>query len=454
MNQAQAKNPKLARVDTRVAYVGLFTLLAGDAVRYSFGWWGWGALIGLLLVWSTILFIKGEPLRMMRQLPLPLTLLLVLMTVSTLWSNYWQLTAVASVAQLATTMFALFLAGAFSWRELLRVLGNTLRFILATSYLFEFVAAAIVRGPIAPIFKNYKGDKPPAAAYYWTRGHLFDGERIQGIVGNSNLIAYIAMLGLVVFAIEYVVNDRRRWLYLTSFVFTSLTLWLAKSAGVTFAVLAVIVAAVVALFVEGRDRDTRHRTYRWVWAVAGLLAAFVLIYRAEVFTFIGKTPDMTGRTKIWKLVLGLIQDRPLQGWGWLSYWVPGVKPYAGLVVIDNVPYYQAHNAYLDMWLQVGIFGLALLLWFVTLSFVKLWRLAVRHSNPLYLFPMLMFFGILAQNLTESRMLLESGWLLLVLLAAKANDPIEMLEPLEPELKRVRLLDLGLQRNRSRQRTDR
>nr|MBP6043815.1 O-antigen ligase family protein [Rhodoluna sp.] len=328
------------------------------------------------------------------------------------------------------------------------------RAILGASLVFEFIAAAIVRGPIAPIFKNYEGDTPPASAFYWTRGHLFDGDRIQGIVGNSNLLAYLALLGITVFAIEFVVSSAPKWLTATSFVTALGMLWLSKSAGVGFAAAAVGVAAIVALIVEGKDRDLRHRIYRWVWAGAGLLAAVVLLFRAEVFAFFGKTPDMTGRSQIWKSVLGLIADRPIQGWGWISYWMPGVEPFEGLVVIDKVPYYQAHNAYLDMWLQLGAIGLLALLALIVLSFVKLWRLAVRHTNPLYLWPMLMFFGLLAQNLTESRMLLEIGWVLLVLLSVKAFDPEEMLEPRGRTPKRVRLLGLGLRRNQSRQHKDR
>ncbi len=458
MNSQPTANPaRLQRLSNRVAYAGLFTLLAGDAVRYTVGWWGWGALLVLMLGWTTYLFIKSEPRRVLRQIPLPLTLLLALMALSTIWSNYSAFTLLATFAQLATSLFAFFLAGSFTWRRLLRIFGNTLRFILLTSYIFEFVAAAFVRGPIPPIFKNYKGAVPPAPAFYWTRGHLFDGDRIQGIVGNSNLIAYIAMLGFVIFAIEYIVNSNQRWVYLLSLGTALFTLWLAKSAGITFAILAIVIAAVVALGVEGRDRATRHRTYRWAWAIAILTGILVFINRKEVFGWIGKSPDMTGRTKIWKLVFGLIMQRPVQGWGWLSYWVPGVKPYAGLVVLDKVPYYQAHNAYLDVWLQVGILGVVLLLWFITVTFVKLWRLGVRHTNPLYLWPMLIFFGTLAQNLTESRMLIEGGWVLLILLGVKANDPIETLElqePRTPVLKRVRLLDLGLRRNQSQQRKDR
>ena len=442
------------RAKTYLAYAGVFVVGAGDAVRYTIGWLGWGILLGVLLCFTAYLFFKDDPKRVLRQSPWPLTALIALMAVSTLYSAYPGFTALATFAQLATSLFGLFLAGSFSWRHLLKVFSNVIRFILASSLIFEFIAAAIVRGPIAPIFKNYSGDKPPASAYYWTRGHLFDGDRIQGIVGNSNLLAYIAMIGIVVFAIELVVRGQRQWLSTLSFTGSLLCFWLAKSAGVGFAVAAIVVAAVVAFSVEGKDRDLRHRIYRWVWAVAGVIAVVVLIFRADVFAAFGKSPDMTGRSKIWKKVLGLIWERPVQGWGWISYWVPGVKPYDGLVVIKNVPYYQAHNAYLDTWLQLGAIGLALLLALIVLTFVKLWRLGVRHTNPLYLWPMLVFFGILAQNLTESRMLLELGWAMLVMFAVKANDPEEFLEARGKTPKRVRLLGLGLRRNPPQQRKDR
>ena len=442
------------RAKALLANIAVFTLLAGDAVRYTVGWWGWGAILFVLFGFTIYHFFKNEPKRIVRQIPWPLAGLLILMPISILYSNYPLFTGIASFAQYATSLFALFLAAVFSWRHLLQIFSNVIRVILGASLVFEFIAAAILHGPIAPIFKNYEGDTPPASAFYWTRGHLFDGHRIQGIVGNSNLLAFIALLGLIFFAIEFVVSTTPKWLSASSFLVSGLLLWLSKSAGVGFALVAVSVAAVVALIVEGKDRDLRHRIYRWVWASAGVLAVVVLIYRADVFAFFGKTPDMTGRSKIWKLVLGLIADRPIQGWGWISYWMPGVKPFAGLVVINNVPYYQAHNAFLDMWLQLGLIGLLLLIALAVLTFVKLWRLGVRHTNPLYLWPMLVFFGLLAQNLTESRMLLEIGWTLLVLLAVKANDPEDFLETRGRTPKRVRLLGLGLRRNRSQQHKDR
>lgn len=442
------------RSKTYLAYLAVFTLAAGDAVRYTIGWWGWGALLVLMLGSTIALLVRNHPRQAFGQVPLALWALIALMAASTIWSAYPNFTLLATVSQLATSLFGVFLAAAFSWRHLLKVFANVIRFILGASLLFEFVAAAIVQGPIAPIFKNYSGNKPPAVAFYWTQGNLFSGERIQGIVGNSNLLAYVAMIGIVVFAVEYAIIGSNRRLSGASLAAAILCIGLARSAGIGFAVAAILIAATVALLAEGKDRDTRHRYYRFSWLAAGIAGFFVLLYRAQVFEAIGKSPDMTGRSGIWKKVLHLIEQRPLQGWGWISHWMPGVKPYEGLVVINHVPYYQAHNAYLDVWLQLGMVGLALLLALITLTFIKLWRLAVRHTSALYLWPVLVFFGLLVQNLTESRMLIELGWVFLVLFAVKANDPDEALEPSGRTPKRVRLLYQGLLRNRSLQRKDR
>ena len=442
------------RAKTWVASIAIFTLMAGDAVRYSVGWYGWGVVLAFIGISSITMFLRNDPITTLRIVPWPLYAILAWMGISTFWSAYPGWTALATVSQLLTSLFALFLVSRFSWRHLLRVFSNVIRFILGASLVFEFVAAVFVRGPIAPIFKNYSGNKPPAPAFYWTQGHLFDGNRIQGIVGNSNLLAFAAMLGLVAFAVEYSIVGTRRWISAISFLTSALCVELAKSAGISFALVAVAVAALVSIAVEGKERDVRHRYYRFAWGAAAAGAITVLLFRAQVFEFFGKSPDMTGRSGIWKIVLKMIGQHPWQGWGWISNWVPGVKPFEGLVVIDRVPYYQAHNAYLDVWMQIGLVGLLLLLTLIVITFVKAWRLAVRHTSALYLWPVLSFMGLLVWSATESRMLIEIGWVLLVLFAVKVWEPEETLEPLGRSPKRARLLGRGLRGSRLQQRKDR
>jgi O-antigen ligase len=217
---------------------------------------------------------------------------------------------------------------------------------------------------------------------------------------------------------------------------------LSGSGSITFASLAILAAAVVSIFAEGKPKNVRHNYYRITWSAVGVMALFILTYRAEVFGLIGKSPDMTHRTIIWGRVLKLIDQRPLQGWGWSSYWIPWVEPYKGLVVFNHVPALQAHDAYLDVWLQLGIFGLGLFLLLIGLTFVRTWRLAVHHTSPLYLWPILVFVGIITQNLTESRMLEEIGWVMLVLFAVKVRESEEKLEPRGELPKRSRIAKLA------------
>lgn len=433
------------RAKSWTASLGVFTLMAGDAVRYSIGWYGWGALLVALFATSMALFAKNQPMNAIRTVPWPLWAVFAWMTLSTIWSAYPAITGLALLSQICTTAFALFLVALFSWRHLVRIFANVIRFILGASLIFEFIAAAIVHGPIAPIFKNYTGERPPAAAFYWTQGHLFDGERIQGIVGNSNLLAFVAMLGVVTFAVEYAIIGTKRWISALCLVGSVAAMLLAKSAGIGFAMAAILIAAIVSIAAEGKEREVRHKYYRIAWALAGTMGVIILFYRATVFEFFGKSPDMTGRSGIWKLVLGLIEQRPVLGWGWTSHWMPGVKPYEGLVVINHVPYYQAHNAYLDVVLQLGFVGAALFGILFLTAFIKLWRLAVRHTVALYLWPILVFMGLAVWSLTESRILIEIGWVLLSLFVIKVNEPEEMLEPRGRSPKRVRLLNF---RNRN------
>jgi exopolysaccharide production protein ExoQ len=284
-----------------------------------------------------------------------------------------------------------------------------------------------VHGPIAPIFKNYKGDVPPSGAYYWTQGTLLKGSRIQGILGNANLLAYISMLAVILFLVQFAIRSTARWITVLSLLMAFACLALTRSAGIGISMFVAGVVLVIALLTEGHDRETRHRYYRVAWTGFGILFFFGVVYRDQIFTWIGKSPDMTGRSDIWKAVLGLIGQRPIQGWGWISYWMPGVKPYEGLIVRDNVTYYQAHNSYLDVWLQLGIVGFLIFVAMLVFLFIKLWRMAARHTSPLYLWPLLVFVALLVQNLTESRMIVELGWVLVVMFAVKVNEPAEKLE---------------------------
>lgn len=409
--------------------------MAGDAIRYSIGWWGWGIVIGLGTV-ATIAYLVAFDVRpTLRRIPEPLALLVFWMGLSLLWSQYRPQTILSFSLQIASVLFALFLANQFGWRQLLNLLSNTVRFVLIASLAFEVYAA--ITGPVEPLFPNYEGD-PPAPAYLWSQGNLFEGERIQGIVGNANLLAFVAVLGLLLFLIEFIVTAGSKLIPALSFVLALALAVLAQSAGMFFAGLLVSFAATIAIIAEGKPSPIRHRIYRIALALLAVIGVVIAAFRVEIFDFLGKSPDASGRFDIWQTVFALVIEKPIEGWGWIGYWIPGVEPWEGLIEINGVPMYQAHNALLDVWVQLGVVGLAAMTWLLLQSFIRLWRIAVRHTSPIYLYPLFIFLVITAQSITESRLLIEISWILLVLVSVKSREGFSDLEPMGTSTKLSKL----------------
>ena len=427
-----------------LAYLSLVVLISGDSffaedyIRANPVWSIWLVLALASVTGSSYFLLRADWFRVIRQIPIELALLLALMIGSSPWSAYADETISGFLIQIGVTVIALFFAAVFSWRELLKIFANAIRIIIFGSFAVELFTSTF-KG-ILP--KLIVGVDPAIQDAFTQSGHLFDGGRIQGLLGNANLVAAWALIGVITFAIEIGVTKSRKTLSIASLVASLVMILVSKSAGIIFASIAVLLAAAVSLLAEGKDRDTRHRYYRIAWSLAGVAMFFVLVFRRAVFDLLGKSPDMTHRSEIWRRVLSLISQRPLEGWGFTGVWVPGVKPYEGLVVINGESYYQAHNAYLDMWLQLGAVGLVLFIVLLTRTFVKTWRLGVHHTNVLYLWPLLVLITQLVRGVTESRLLVQSSMMMLILFAVKSHDPEELLEPNKHTTKRDRLERLG------------
>jgi O-antigen ligase len=411
-----------------LATLGFFTLAAGDFWRYLFSWWGWGAIVVALLALSIVELVR---MRLdIRRLPLTLGLFLALILISVAWSAYPGFTVLGVLATLVTTTFAVFLATAFDLPTLLRCFGAALRWILGLSLLFELIVALVVRRHILPFWVDYSDLHKIPAAYYWSRDLLLSGGRIQGIVGNSNLLALAALLGLIVFTVQFFARSASRfWLIVWGIVAIGI-LALTRSGTVLAAGAAVLVVAVFLAIVR-RRRSARGRimTYAGGAVVLVIGAAAAVVLREPLLKLLGKTDTLTGRTDIWAVVLHYAGQRPVAGWGWVSYWVPWIHPFDDRhFVIGHVRYSQAHDAWLDILLQLGVIGLVVFALFVATTFGRSWLLAV-HSRPgaatVRVFPVLIMVALLVHSIAESRLLIEIGFALLVvcsIVSARREPP--------------------------------
>lgn len=407
----------------------LFGLLGGEALRYSLSWWGFGAIAIAITTVSAVLLVQQRHRWSLASLPLPLLAFLAYATVSLAWSVWPGNTGVGVLITWMTIVNAVALAVTFSWSELLRALSFALRALLGLSLLFELVVSVFVRQPVLPLWTD-PGEGTIPKILFWSRDLLFEGGRIQGIVGSSTLLAMIALLGVIVFGIQLALRTVRRLAGWSSLLLAVLTLALTRS-GTVFAACAVVAFTVVAVLLVRRTTTMRSRMLV-TGAVVAVLAALVslaLVFRGVLLGLLGKSSDLTGRAGIWEAVTELAGQRPWFGGGWAAIWAPWNEQLGQLAKAGGIWQLQAHNAWLDVWLQLGIVGLVIFGSFVGAALVKAWQHAIDRpyldGEPtrfswLTLLPLLILVAYLVQSIAESRLLIEGGLALLTIVAVKTR----------------------------------
>ncbi|HEU0206474.1 MAG TPA: O-antigen ligase family protein [Pseudolysinimonas sp.] len=399
-----------------LAVLGFFTLTAGDLWRNLLSWWGWGAICIVLLVLAIIELVHARI--DLRRLPFALIGFLLLTVVSIFWSDYPGATAVGWAATFSVVFFAIFLATVLDLETMLRAFGVALRWILGLSLLFEFVVAAFIRHPVLPFFVDYSKLHKIPAAFYWSRDLLFHGGQLQGIQGNSNLFALSALFALIVFGVQWVAGTASKvWLAFWGIVAVA-SLALTRSSTVLLALAAVILVGIFVGLIRATSGARRGLVYGGGVVVALGIAAVGVFAHGAVLALLGKSAELTNRTVIWHTVLGLADQRPVAGWGWVGYWVPWVEPFKHLVVIKGVTYLQAHDAWIDIYFQLGVIGVILFGLLVLTTLVRSWFMAIeaepRRTRLVELFPVLIMVALIVHSIAESRLLVEICLALLVI----------------------------------------
>ena len=150
-------------------------------------------------------------------------------------------------------------------------------------------------------------------------------------------------------------------------------------------------------------------TGRWSWArkpaVVTLLAlttiglsAFVLFGGAEgVLEFLGRNATLTGRTEVWQVILPFAQN-PMVGSGYESFWLGDRLMKIGDLTQNGIN--EAHNGYLEIYLNLGWVGLILLALVIVTGYRRVIREVRQDADVGQL--MLAYFVLgLIYNFTEA-----------------------------------------------------
>lgn len=256
--------------------------------------------------------------------------------------------------------------------------------------------AAILLLPLSMLFIKY----------YPALGRSFDqwtGAPFNQGVGNgkNGLGAICLIFGLFLFwdlLMAWKVPNRkvRRNQLIGSVGFLLLALWLlhlAQSA-TSLACLVLGMAAILALGTRFVNPRYIGPTVMAVLLVAAIGEAFGL--REAVIHMLGRRTDLTDRTQLWAAVLSM-PFNPIFGTGFETFW-SGER--AAILAAKGFPFIQAHNGYIETYLNLGLIGLCILVVWIFVSFRKI-RIDLIKNFDLGRFELAFLFAIVAYNYTEA-----------------------------------------------------
>lgn len=256
-------------------------------------------------------------------------------------------------------------------------------------------------------------------------GEVYNFGALRGIYEHRNQLGYVATLTI---ALQVsLAFAERRWRGAMGFVLAlPVAICLIGSASST--ALALSIAAIVTGTGIGVIRRLPPRG-RVVPAVAlaacgagGVVAVFLLF--DTVTAALGRDATLTGRTTIWPWVIEIVRMRPWWGWGWGAVWADQSEPQRW--ISDNLVWrvYHAHNSYLDVLVQVGIFGLLAFGWLCLRAIGRCWSVMrlFRDSERSYLWAsIILILLMLVYSIVETRVSQPLGILVLTIAAAQTGQ---------------------------------
>lgn len=370
---------------------------------------GWPGLIGILVVLvalaSASLVVRRSTLEWRGLLTVSLLAFVGWCALSVLWSDYQWATLVGSLYQLALALLGVYIALLRDPIQIVRSFGDVLRALLGASLVLEVLSGLLLDSPIK---------------FLGITGGLGDGGPIQGLFGSRNQLGLVALIALVTFVVELFTKSVRRGVAIGSISTAVLVILLTRSP-VAIGALAVTVVAGLALMALRRVSPERRRIGQFV--LAGIVVIIMIaawIARSPIIDALNAGSEFEYRYAIWKRILSLVGVSPLEGFGWLGYWRSELPPYIAIEVADGA-HPSAFNAFLDAWLQVGFVGFALLVVLVGLAGARSWLLASNKKSVVYLWPALVLVALVVTSAAESTILVEFGWLILVICAVRGSE---------------------------------
>jgi O-antigen ligase len=398
-----------ARVASAITTVSITTALCAFAVRQIIGWPGLLAiLVGLVVLAVICLVAHRAEISWLSVLPISLAVFAGWAVLTILWSQYQWATLGGLVYIGLFTILGVFIAMMRDTIQIVRAFGDSLRVVLVASLALEIFSGLLIDTRIGLLNID---------------GNLQEGGPIVGLLDTRNQLGMVAVIALITFGSELRTKSISRMLGIFSLTLAT-TLLLFTRSPVAFGSLLVALVAAAALYALRRVPAERRRFWQLGIAVAAVVIGAILwSFRPRMVELFNASGDLSYRLGVWEKVWDLIAVNFLEGWGWIGIWRGELQPFPVFASFTGRVPVSALNAFLDVWLQLGLVGLVIFVGMLGLTFTRSWLLASRRRSFVFTWPALVLVVLLVSALAESALIVEFGWLTFVVCCVRASQEL-------------------------------
>lgn len=173
---------------------------------------------------------------------------------------------------------------------------------------------------------------------------------------------------------------RTRRIILVNVVFVAMTVWLLNLSNSATSRVCLVLGCLVIAAARSKVFQRHPGFLKWLIPTCFclyLILAFGFNINGELAGAVGRDPTLTDRTKIWAFLFGM-HTNPFVGTGYQTFWIgPRLEWFwqkSGLGFLN-----EAHNGYLEVYLELGLIGVFLLGGFLIASYRKICRLGPSSS---------------------------------------------------------------------------
>jgi O-antigen ligase len=246
--------------------------------------------------------------------------------------------------------------------------------------------------------------------YYPNLGQTFSswGDReYAGVSTSKNMLGLLCLASGIFFFWDSTTRwhqrrDKRvRRVILVNTAFIGMALYLLNLCGSKTSTVCLILGC---LMIAAVHSNFGQRHVSWLKAMAPSIFLLYLILTvgfglgAQMSEAVGGTADMSDRTRIWQVLLS-VPINPVLGCGYQSFWLgPRIQWVWERLTGDNV--FEAHNGYLQTYLDLGVIGLLLVCTFLIATYRKICK-RLDPITPLASLGFGLWSLLLLYNVTEA-----------------------------------------------------